>query len=131
MKTSAIAITIAALAGLVAAVPAPAPAASPEVIEGSVEITKRAPYNIYIGEHANWSTSGRTELLSLNTGACHTLGNGWPAIITAFGPDPGVTCTIYDRPQCQGSQFWPIRNPGYANLNAIGWNDRIRSFNCL
>ncbi|KAM7189752.1 hypothetical protein V8F33_009891 [Rhypophila sp. PSN 637] len=70
MKTSAIAITIAALAGLVAAVPAPAPAASPEVVEGSVEITKRAPYNVWIGDHPNWSAGGRTELLTLNTGAC-------------------------------------------------------------
>ncbi|KAK4207474.1 hypothetical protein QBC37DRAFT_380041 [Rhypophila decipiens] len=129
MKTSAIAIAIAALAGLVAAVPAPASAASPEVVEGSVEITKRGPYNVFITEHANWG--GRNELLTQNTGACRTLGNGWPNTITAFGPDPGVTCTIYDRPQCQGSQFWPIRNPGYANLNTIGWNDRIQSFNCL
>ncbi|KAM7194409.1 hypothetical protein V8F20_007935 [Naviculisporaceae sp. PSN 640] len=128
MKISVTLVTFAALVGFGVAVPAPAPAAH---LRPSRLLDKRAPYNVYIGEHANWSTSGRTELLTMNTAACHTLGNGWPGIITAFGPDSGVTCTIYDRPGCTGSQFWPIRNPGYANLASIGWNDRIRSFVCV
>ncbi|KAK4220798.1 hypothetical protein QBC38DRAFT_449723 [Podospora fimiseda] len=124
MKTSAIASTLIALLGFAAAAPAPEPEPSPEPA-----VAKRAPYNVFIGEHSNWG--GRNELLTLNTAVCHTLGNGWPGIITAFGPDAPVVCTIFDRPGCTGSQFHGITNPGYSNLNAIGWNDRISSFRCV
>ncbi|KAK3985868.1 hypothetical protein QBC44DRAFT_298238 [Cladorrhinum sp. PSN332] len=133
MKTSTIAVALTTLLGFAVAAPAPEASPNPSPDEDAAAnfaaLAKRAPYNVFITEHANWA--GRNELLSLNTASCHTLGNGWPAIITSFGPDAGVTCTLFDRAGCTGSQYWPVRSPGFPNLSSIGWNDRIRSFVCV
>ncbi|KAK4185841.1 hypothetical protein QBC35DRAFT_388652 [Podospora australis] len=126
MKTSAILIAITALAGVAVAVPTPAPAAD---AAPSPILEKRQSNGVFVGEHAHYG--GRTEHLRVAVGVCHTLGNGWPNIITAFGPDPGRVCTIYDDNFCSGASYANIVNPGFPDLGIIGWNDRINSFRCF
>ncbi|KAK0666595.1 hypothetical protein QBC41DRAFT_338941 [Cercophora samala] len=144
MKTTALIALVAAFAGVTTAAPSPAPAPAVEHLAFNVpapsanstslnsrELHKRWDFNVYVTEHDNWN--GRNEVLWWNRGACFSLGNGWDKIITSFGPQEGITCTIYDQHDCRGSQYWPIRYPGIPNLHNIGnpnWNDRISSWRC-
>ncbi|KAK3985865.1 hypothetical protein QBC44DRAFT_334267 [Cladorrhinum sp. PSN332] len=123
MKLSAIILAITTGAGMAIAAPAPGPT---EVDQSNLD--KRATYRVYVAEH--WDFQGRTELLEGPAGECRTLGNGWPNVISSFGPDPGFTCTIYDDNGCFGANYGGIRYPGYNALSTIGWNDRINSFRC-
>ncbi|KAK4175811.1 hypothetical protein QBC36DRAFT_353699 [Triangularia setosa] len=147
MKTTSTFITLAAsFAALATAAPSPAPAPAqavnhlafnvpaPEKNSTSLDardLHKRWDFNVYVTEHDNWN--GRNEVLWWNRGQCFSLGNGWDNIITSFGPQEGITCTIYDEHNCVGSQYWPVRYPGIPNLKNIGnpnWNDRISSWRC-
>ncbi|GAB1312742.1 hypothetical protein MFIFM68171_02952 [Madurella fahalii] len=129
-------VVIVTLAGIVVAAPAPTPAPAPaseasadtEGRDTGITLDKRARYTVYITQHINWN--GIAQNLGLNTGECHSLGNGWPRIVSSFGPSAGVTCTIYDNSRCRGSAYGGIRYPGIANLRTIGWNDRIMSLRC-
>ncbi|KAJ6565828.1 hypothetical protein DFH09DRAFT_1081483 [Mycena vulgaris] len=50
-------------------------------------------------------------------------------ILSAFGPSPGMGCTIFVDPDCGGTKsFGPIRSPGYSDLSVIDFNDQMSSF---
>ncbi|KAK4676329.1 hypothetical protein QC764_510715 [Podospora pseudoanserina] len=120
-------LAIVTMAGLTVA--APAPEASPEAApQPPVDLEKRQSLGVFVTQDINWG--GRSEHLIVVRGQCLTLGNGWPNVISAFGPDSGLTCTIWDNNGCTGPSFGPITFPGIANLVTVGWNDRINSFRC-
>ncbi|KAK3984171.1 hypothetical protein QBC44DRAFT_253477 [Cladorrhinum sp. PSN332] len=121
MKTFSILAAIAALASLTVAAPAANTEPTSEVAE-FVHTTseKRAVSHVFVTSDSNWG--GRSENLQINTGVCLTLSNGWPNIISSFGPDAGITCT--------GASHSGVRNPGIPDLRGVGFNDRINSFRC-
>ncbi|KAK0664520.1 hypothetical protein QBC41DRAFT_359175 [Cercophora samala] len=114
-------LAIATMAGLTVAAPAPEP--SPEAApQTPIDLEKRQSLGVFVTADINWG--GRSEHLIVVRGQCLTLGNGWPNVISSFGPDSGLNNG------CTGPSFGPITFPGIANLVSIGWNDRINSFRC-
>ncbi|KAK4172391.1 hypothetical protein QBC36DRAFT_197087 [Triangularia setosa] len=127
MRTSSITLAIATMAGFTIA--APAPEASPEAApQAPVDLEKRQSLGIFVTADINFG--GRSEHLIVTRGSCLTLGNGWPNVISSFGPDSGLTCTIWDDNGCTGASRGGIVFPGISNLVTVGWNDRINSFRC-
>jgi len=51
--------------------------------------------------------------------------------ISSFGPDPGVSCRVWEKTSCfQGGPWKQFNFPGVADLNTVGWNDRVRAYAC-
>lgn len=61
-----------------------------------------------------------------------TFGNPWEDTISSWGPDPGVSCHVYERRDCDigGRMFANIEYPGYGNLNDFQFEDIISSARC-
>lgn len=61
-----------------------------------------------------------------------TFVNPWEDSISSWGPDPGVTCHVYERRDCDegGRKIYNIGNPGISNLNDYQFNDIISSARC-
>ncbi|KAK9860671.1 hypothetical protein MYU51_005821 [Penicillium brevicompactum] len=65
-------------------------------------------------------------------GRCTTINNQFPSGdrgVSAAGADRGSWCTLYTEENCHGQEL-QVHYPGYENLSPLGWNDRVRSFNC-
>ena len=101
-------IAIATFACLAAAIPLLGPA--PPIIEA---LTKRSsPHHVYQCTGQNWS--GKCMVSEYTGGVCMTIFNGG---VGSFGPDPGVSCTLYQGAQCQDSAYTAQMNyPGSANI---------------
>lgn len=58
--------------------------------------------------------------------------NPWDDSISSWGPDPGVTCHVYENKNCDegGRKIYNIVNPGISNLNDFQFNDIISSARC-
>ncbi|KAI8631756.1 hypothetical protein F5Y19DRAFT_492716 [Xylariaceae sp. FL1651] len=65
-------------------------------------------------------------------GKCTTITDLFPTDsrgVSSAGPSPGNWCTLYENEGCTGAEL-QLYYPGYADLKAVGWNDRAKSFNC-
>ncbi|KAK0744781.1 hypothetical protein B0T21DRAFT_407855 [Apiosordaria backusii] len=143
MKTSAIFVAIAALAGLAVAVPTPeaspkavasaeTPALPSQLLSGSRIrrcIEERQSSGVFVTQDINWG--GASTFLPVTRGVCATFVSVWVNSITSFGPDAGLSCHLFDLNGCTGESIGPIVSPGSANLGNIGWNDKINSFRCV
>ncbi|RMZ24011.1 hypothetical protein D0859_11939 [Hortaea werneckii] len=66
-------------------------------------------------------------LLMHHTG--NSLPDGLTKNVSSAGPEQGMTCFLYEQ-NCTGIQSLPIVHPGYANLDAIDFNNRALSWKC-
>ncbi|RMX97005.1 hypothetical protein D0867_12939 [Hortaea werneckii] len=60
----------------------------------------------------------------------NSLPDGLAKNVSSAGPEQGMTCFLYDGENCTGIQSLPIVHPGYANLDAIDFNNRALSWKC-
>lgn len=103
-------IALASFTCLAAAIPLLGPARP--IIEA---LTKRSsPHHVYQCNGQNWS--GKCMLSEYTQGVCGTIFNGG---VGSFGPDPGVSCTLFQGNHCDGSngaQTAYMNYPGSANI---------------
>ncbi|KAF8595945.1 hypothetical protein BDV93DRAFT_563793 [Ceratobasidium sp. AG-I] len=65
------------------------------------------------------------------SGQCVTIGNGFNDKISSFGPDPGMSCTIFADENCSGRSAGGITQPGFNSLADVGMNDAMSTFVCF
>ncbi|QRV74523.1 hypothetical protein RhiJN_02539 [Ceratobasidium sp. AG-Ba] len=65
-----------------------------------------------------------------NSGQCVGVGSDFNDKVSSFGPDQGITCTIYSDAGCVGRATGGIVNPGINNLADFNNNDAMSSFRC-
>ncbi|KAF9885055.1 hypothetical protein FE257_000786 [Aspergillus nanangensis] len=123
------AVVFASLLSLVAAAPAedltersPMPVPFTE----STGLEKRVEGGVYICTDINWG--GTCGFAKQPWDVCIQLDSPWWHSITSIGPDEYNAIVAYEDYNCASSSTLTIWSPGYANLGAAGWNDRIGSF---
>ncbi|KAG9097826.1 hypothetical protein FS749_005382 [Ceratobasidium sp. UAMH 11750] len=84
---------------------------------------------VYFCTDANFS--GRCVYVSgFNSGQCVGVGSDFNDVVSSFGPDHGLTCTIYSDAGCVGRATGGVVYPGIYNLADYNNNDAMSSFSC-
>ncbi|KAF2500046.1 hypothetical protein BU16DRAFT_613852 [Lophium mytilinum] len=103
----------------------------------SATMFKAADYppgsGVYMCQDPNWGGCVEAPLPDLKEHPdawCVGITGAWDNSISAFGPDKGLLCTIWDASACTGGGY-NIRWPGIADLRTVGWDDKISSFWCV
>ncbi|QRV79085.1 hypothetical protein RhiJN_07101 [Ceratobasidium sp. AG-Ba] len=65
-----------------------------------------------------------------NSGQCVGVGSDFNDKVSSFGPDQGITCTIYSDAGCVGRATGGVVYPGINNLADFNNNDAMSSFRC-
>ncbi|KAJ7081212.1 hypothetical protein B0H15DRAFT_743617, partial [Mycena belliarum] len=63
------------------------------------------------------------------SGTCTNVPVNFQDNVSAVQPVQGVVCTLFANVNCGGQNIISI-NPGYSNLAAQGFNDRLTSYLC-
>ncbi|KAF2814007.1 uncharacterized protein BDZ99DRAFT_516629 [Mytilinidion resinicola] len=85
---------------------------------------------VYMCKDPNWGGCVQAPLPDLKEHPevwCIGITGSWDNAISAFGPDKGLLCTIWDASACTGGGY-DIRWPGIPDLRTVGWDDKISSF---
>ncbi|QRV92626.1 hypothetical protein RhiJN_20644 [Ceratobasidium sp. AG-Ba] len=61
---------------------------------------------------------------------CVGVSPEWNDVVSSFGPDPGLTCTLYGDNNCSGRTVSGVVYPGIRNLADHNLNDAMSSFRC-
>ncbi|POS69225.1 hypothetical protein DHEL01_v212381 [Diaporthe helianthi] len=106
------------------------PVTEPAAIAATSELSTRASGNVYVCINANFQPA--CSLLHWNNDRCADFVNPWEDSISSWGPDPGVTCHVYEKRGCDesGRKIYNIGNPGISNLVNYQFNDIISSARC-
>ncbi|KAK3339377.1 hypothetical protein B0H65DRAFT_476283 [Neurospora tetraspora] len=120
MRTTMIAATLATLAGFTMAAPAP---------EAQIANRQWTPH-VYVCITTGWN---RCSVLDANRGQCYDLTkmDDLGSSLTGFGPDPGLTCSLFSNQDCTGDHLDYISYPGIGDLHDKGWNDKAKSYKCV
>ncbi|CAO1597572.1 MAG: hypothetical protein LQ349_001079 [Xanthoria aureola] len=102
-----------------------------QLADGEPEVSIAAVERTHVKVCKDINFRGRCETLTANKQRCYDLFNGWSNEISAFGPERGTSCTIYDNRGCYGPEYAGIRYPGISDLRRVGWNDRASSYRCV
>ncbi|TLD20382.1 hypothetical protein PspLS_08461 [Pyricularia sp. CBS 133598] len=92
---------------------------------------RQGPPAFYACIHPGWTAPCQYFVIGVSTQCYNFLGD-WDNSISAFGPDQGTICNLYDSPNCVdsprtiGSLVWP----GISDLAALGWDNAVSSFRC-
>ncbi|KAH7063066.1 hypothetical protein B0J12DRAFT_157464 [Macrophomina phaseolina] len=95
-----------------------------------VVIKKTMNAGLYLCENAGFK--GYCVHFTTPFGQCNTITDRFPPGdrgVSAAGADTGNWCTLYSKENCHGEEL-QVYHPGYENLSPLGWNDRVRSYNC-
>ncbi|KAF8599342.1 hypothetical protein BDV93DRAFT_511741 [Ceratobasidium sp. AG-I] len=65
-----------------------------------------------------------------SSGQCVGVGSDFNDNVSSFGPDQGMTCTIYSDAGCGGRATGGVIFPGINNLADFNNNDSMSSFSC-
>ncbi|QRW06757.1 hypothetical protein RhiLY_05756 [Ceratobasidium sp. AG-Ba] len=84
---------------------------------------------VYFCKNANF-TRYLTHLAPFSSGQCVGVGSDWNDVVSSFGPDQGLTCTIYSDANCVGRATGGVVYPGIYNLADYNNNDAMSSFRC-
>ncbi|KAG9078917.1 hypothetical protein FRC06_008048, partial [Ceratobasidium sp. 370] len=87
------------------------------------------PGGVYFCTDANFA--GNCAYVSgMNSGQCVGVGSNFNDNVSSFGPDSGLTCTIYSDAGCKGRATGGVVYPGIYNLADYNNNDAMSSFSC-
>ncbi|KAI7083172.1 hypothetical protein KC356_g7779 [Hortaea werneckii] len=108
----------------------------PDPIIGLADIQRRDEFQptadslncLYMTNDVNWAGEGQN-LCNLSGYCSNSLPDGLTKNVSSAGPEQGMTCFLYEQ-NCTGIQSLPIVHPGYANLDAIDFNNRALSWKC-
>ncbi|KAG9079210.1 hypothetical protein FS749_008728, partial [Ceratobasidium sp. UAMH 11750] len=64
------------------------------------------------------------------SGQCVGVGPDFNDNVSSFGPDRGLSCTIFSDAGCNGRATGGIISPGIFNLKDFNNNDAMSSFRC-
>ncbi|KAI6904569.1 hypothetical protein D0869_07653 [Hortaea werneckii] len=84
---------------------------------------------LYMTNDISWAGEGQN-LCNLSGYCSNSLPDGLAKNVSSAGAEQGMTCFLYDGENCTGIQSLPIVHPGYANLDAIDFNNRALSWKC-
>ncbi|QRV77814.1 hypothetical protein RhiJN_05829 [Ceratobasidium sp. AG-Ba] len=84
---------------------------------------------VYFCKNANFVTPC-VYVSGFNSGQCVGVGSDWNDVVSSFGPDQGLTCTIYSDANCVGRATGGVVYPGIYNLADYNNNDAMSSFRC-
>ncbi|KAI6886923.1 hypothetical protein KC318_g9333 [Hortaea werneckii] len=109
----------------------------PDPIIGLADIQPRDEFqptadslnSLYMTNDISWAGEGQN-LCNLSGYCSNSLPDGLAKNVSSAGPEQGMTCFLYDGENCTGIQSLPIVHPGYANLDAIDFNNRALSWKC-
>ncbi|KAK3326183.1 hypothetical protein B0H66DRAFT_148922 [Apodospora peruviana] len=119
MKTSIIAVAIAALTSFVSAAPA---------VEAA-GLAKRGTTHFFVCTNEKWG--GECENLTVTTGKCTNLSSKFLKKISSLGPDAGTSCTMFENLNCdQASEKIYVNYPGHDKLSGHQWDNRGSSYIC-
>ncbi|KAL4940398.1 hypothetical protein BDV06DRAFT_196716 [Aspergillus oleicola] len=85
---------------------------------------------IYLCEHIRFS--GHCIHYTNPFGQCTTIVDQFPPgdhSVSSAGADLGNWCTLYSEENCHGQEL-QVHYPGFEDLTYLGWNDKVRSYNC-
>ncbi|KAI7349946.1 hypothetical protein KC354_g13025 [Hortaea werneckii] len=108
----------------------------PDPIIGLANIQRRDEFQptadslncLYMTNDVSWAGEGQN-LCNLSGYCSNSLPDGLTKNVSSAGPEQGMTCFLYEQ-NCTGIQSLPIVHPGYANLDAIDFNNRALSWKC-
>ncbi|KAG8158265.1 hypothetical protein KVR01_012026 [Diaporthe batatas] len=95
------------------------------------KLSARASGNVYVCINANFQPA--CSLIHWGNDVCADFVNPWEDSISSWGPDPGVTCHVYEKRGCDesGRKIYNVGNPGISNLADYQFNDIISSARCF
>ncbi|KAF2433181.1 hypothetical protein EJ08DRAFT_658443 [Tothia fuscella] len=108
------------------------PVADPASATLTKELAKRDGPGVYYCNDPNFTTDCFWLDVSTNSnGWCVSLlGTPWYKLISSFGPDPGVTCSLFSGDNCEGSHLDELVYPGLAETYSNQWDNQAGSFKC-
>lgn len=97
-----------------AADPSPEWVAGANVTERDLEVRDQLG-GIYICTQKQWAHCVYNIIPTLLMGQCQNFCNGWATKIASIGPDVGMTCRIFDSPNCE-NEHWDLVKPGNGDI---------------